>query len=127
MAGTIIIEGLDQIQRDLASSMPEVEKAVKIGIRDAAVPAAKLAENLSLTKIRNMRRSPKWSVNRIGVLRSAVYIAPVKRGVKTRGPDPRRRPNLVALMLGRAYEPAVDVMGPVVEQQVLRVIDRAVR
>jgi hypothetical protein len=45
---------------------------------------------------------------RTGITRKVVYVAPRQRGVKTRGADPRRRPNLAQLLLDRAMEPALD-------------------
>ena len=44
---------------------------------------------------------------RTGVTQTLVYVAPRKRGVKTRGSDPRRRPNLGTLLADRALEPAL--------------------
>ncbi len=133
MPSTVIVTGLAQIQRDLAKSGPAVSKAMRQGLRDAAEPVAKLAENNALAKIgvhhgNTMRRSPQWAVTRIGVTRSAVYIAPKKRGVKSHNPfDPRRRPNLVGLMLGRAYDPALDTMEPVVLARVNRLLGEVIR
>lgn len=123
MAATVIVNGLPQIQRDLARSGPAVSKAMREGLREAAEPVAKLAEDLSLNRIRRMKRSPQWAVTRTGVLRSAVYIVPKQRGVRTRGADdPRRRPNLVALMMGRSFEPALDAGAPLVAARVSRLI-----
>lgn len=128
MAATVIVTGLPQIQRDLAKSGPGVEAALRTGLREAAEPVAKLAEHLSLSQIRRMNRSPKWAVTRIGVTRSAVYIVPKERGVKTRGSgDLRRRRNLVALMMGRSFEPALDAGAPIVVGRVSRLIGEVVR
>lgn len=47
---------------------------------------------------------------RIGIERrnSFVYIAPVERGVKTRGRERFRRPKFADLMRDKAMEPALD-------------------
>lgn len=115
---TVIVDGLDQIQRDLAKSQPLVLKALQDGLIHAAEPVAHTAEVLSFVNIRNMHKSPEWAKTRIGIRRQFVYVAPKERGLKTRGPDPRRRPNLVGLIMGRSFEPALDVMTPIVEQRV---------
>lgn len=127
MPATVIVNGLTQIQRDLAKSGPTVGKAMREGLRESAEPVAEIAEHLSLTRIRRMRRSPEWAVTRTGITRSAVYIVPKERGVRTRGgDDPRRRRNLVALMMGRSFEPALTAGGPIVVGRVSRLIDEVI-
>lgn len=91
MAATVIVNGLPQIQRDLAKSGPAVAAAMRAGLRESAEPVSHLAEQLSLSRIRRMRRSPEWAVTRIGVTRSAVYIVPKERGVRPGGNDALRR------------------------------------
>lgn len=123
MPATVIVTGLAQIQRDLAKSGPAVGKAMRLGLREAADPVAQAAEQLSLAQIRRMPRSPQWAETRIGITRQAVYIVPKQRGVRTRNPfDSRRRPNLVGLMMGRSFEPALATMEPVVESRVSALI-----
>jgi hypothetical protein len=51
---------------------------------------------------------PPWSLTRVGVTSREVYIVPKERGVKSRTDRRRRRPNLVELMLGRSFEPALE-------------------
>jgi hypothetical protein len=123
MPATVIVTGLSTLQRDLARSGPAVGKAMREGLRESAEPVAKLAENLSLSQIRRMNRSPKWAATRMGITRSAVYIVPKERGVRTRGTgDPRRRRNLVGLMMGRSFEPALDAGAPLVVGRVSTLI-----
>lgn len=134
MPATVIVANLPEIQRALAKTGPAVEEAMKEGLRDAAEPVAKLAENLSLAKIKRMRRSPQWAVTRIGVTRSAVYIAPKERGVKSRNPfDPRRRGlnikkgGLVTQMMGKSFDPALTTMEPVVLARVNHLLREVIR
>lgn len=128
MAATVIINGLDQLQRDLAKSGPEVSRVMRAGLREAAEPVARLAEELSLTRIRRMPRSPKWAQTRTGVTRHAVYIVPKQRGVKARNPfDPRRRPNLVGLMMGRSFDPALAAGAGLVETRVAALLGEVIR
>ena len=50
---------------------------------------------------------------RVGLTKTTIYVAPRQRGVKVRGPDPRRRgwgtgpPSFADLMMDRAMEPAL--------------------
>jgi hypothetical protein len=127
MASTVVVSGLAQIQRDLAKSGPAVSKAMREGLRESAEPVAKLAEELSLSRIRRMSRSPEWAVTRVGVLRTSVYVVPKERGVRTRNPfDSRRRPNLVGLMMGRSFEPALAIGEPIVEARVSRLLGEVI-
>ena len=128
MANTVVVNGLPALQRSLAASGPAVSKAMREGLKESAEPVAKLAEQLSLREIRRMRCSPEWAVTRTGVTRSAVYIVPKERGVRTRGTgDPRRRRNLVGLMMGRSFEPALNIGAPIVEARVSALIGEVIR
>lgn len=119
MPGTVIIHGFDQIQRDIARAGPATSKAMRAGLRESAEPVAKIAQGLSLQRIRRMPRSPQWAETRTGVTRHSVFVVPKERGVKTRQfDDPRRRPNLVGLMMGRSFEPALQAGAPLVEARV---------
>jgi len=122
MPSTVIVNGLPQLQRSLAASGPAVSKAMRAGLKESAEPVAKIAEGLSLRDIPRMRRSPQWAKTRIGVTRSAVYIVPKERGVTSRTDRRRRRANLVALMMGRSFEPALSLGAPIVERRVSRLI-----
>jgi len=127
MPGTVIVHGLPQIQRDLARSMPAVSKALRVGLHEAAEPTAQLAEQLSLTRIRRMSRSPEWAETRIGVLRNAVYVVPRQRGIKGRGATSRGRPNLVGLMMGRSFEPALEAGASFAQASVNRLLGEVIR
>lgn len=126
MASAVVVNGLPQIQRALAASGPDVSKAMREGLRESAEPVAKIAENLSLREIRRMRRSPQWAVTRTGVTRSAVYIVPKERGVRGRGRDSMRRRNLVGLMMGRSFEPALAIGAPLVQLRVSELIGEVI-
>lgn len=128
MPATVIVTGLAQLQRDLAKSGPAVGAAMRRGLREAAEPVAQAAEQLSLSRIRRMPRSPEWAETRIGVTRHAVYIVPKQRGVRTRNPfDPLRRRNLVGLMLGRSFEPAAAIGEALVKAKVTELVEEVIR
>jgi hypothetical protein len=96
------------VQRALAKADREVRLGFRRGLREVAEPVRRDAEELAGSKIRRMTFSPLWARMRTGITRKVVYVAPRQRGVKTRGADPRRRPNLAQLLLDRAMEPALD-------------------
>lgn len=131
MAEMIVVEGMANINRALARSGPLVYKAMKTGLREAAEPIRQDAERLSQTEISGMRRAkrkpPPWSLQRTGQTIHEVYIAPRQRGVKSRT-DPRlRRPNFAVLMLGKAYEPALERNQVLVRNTVDAWLGRVVR
>lgn len=109
MPGALIeIEGFPQLAKALAGTGRDVRTALKEGLSGLAEPLARDAEQFALQDIRRMTLS--WSRMRVGVTRgfSLTYVAPLNRGIKTRGPDPRRRPNLANLLRDRAMAPSVE-------------------
>lgn len=100
------IEGLKELSRAFRLADKELIKELRTSLRKVAEPVRVDAEHLALTEIRRM--TLPWSVMRVGVNQREVYVAPKLRGVKTRGRDPRRRPNLFDLLLGRSLEPALE-------------------
>lgn len=125
---TIVVTGLDKIQRDLARSVPAVSEGLRVGLREAAEPVKRDAETLARTQIPGMRRaavSPApWSEMRIGVTQRAVYVAPRQR---RRTNQSLRRPNLFDLIMNRSFEPALDRNMAAVEATVDRAITLALR
>jgi hypothetical protein len=104
---TAVVHGLGELSQAFADAGREATSELRAGLRQAADPVRRDAETLAVAKIRHMPLSPKWAEMRVGVLTRLVYVAPVKRGVKTRGADPRRRPKLADLLMERAMEPAL--------------------
>ena len=112
MAEMVLVEGMASINRSLKLSGPIVGKAMRLGLREAAEPIRQDAGRLSQTEISGMKRAkakpPPWSIQRVGQTVHEVYIAPRERGVKSRTDRSRRRPKFAPLMLGKAYEPALE-------------------
>src|SRR5262249_50235873 len=109
MPPAVQVKGL----RELQAAFAHADRASRLGLRTelrfVARPVAVDAQHLAAQEISGMRRSPRWARMRVGVTRRVVYAAPSQRGVKTRSPyDPRRRPNLATLLMGRAMEPALE-------------------
>ncbi len=83
------------------------------------------AERLAVSGIR--RIGIPWSRMRVGVTAHSVYVAPRKRGLKTRGSDPRRRPNLAGLLMGESLLPALQQNESRVASQVGHLLDEVGR
>lgn len=121
--------GLFELRRILIAAEPEAEKAIDAGIAQAAEGIRSDAEILAAGRIRKI--GSDWSRMRTGVTGRVVYVAPQKRGVRVRGPHPRRRPNLANLLAERAMQPALEKnQGQIVarvDEALTRLIERANR
>jgi hypothetical protein len=115
----IVVRGLHELQAALAHADRSVRLGVRKGLRQAAEPVQRGAEELAQTNIRNI--GPKWSRMRVGVTRNLVYVAPRQKG--TRGRGPRRRPNLADLLMDRAMQPALDQHEAEVEARLEELLD----
>lgn len=91
-------------------------------MRQTARPVAVTAEELATREIPNIGK--KWPKMRVGVTTRVVYVAPRQKGVKRRGDQPRRRPNLADLLMGRAMQPSLELHRPHFESSVARTMDR---
>lgn len=124
----VVVTGLQQIQRDLERSIPASARVLRDGLKQAAEPTSRIAEQLALGRITKMKKSPEWAKARVGSTRHGVYIVPKERGVKSRNPyDPRRRPKLVALYMERSYEPAAELGADAAEAEVTSLLSQVIR
>lgn len=114
MAEAIRVIGLKELSRDFKRMSKELSDELVGELKDAAQVVADDAEQLALTRIRNMPRSPRWAGMRIGVSRAQglVYVVPAARSKRR-----IKRPNLAALLLDEAMDPAV-------EKNASKVVDR---
>ena len=92
----VAVRGLRELNRTFKHAPKDVRRAIRDEYRTVAEPVRSTAATLAASSIR--RIGPKWSQMRTGVTQRLVYVAPKQRGVKTRGADPRRRPNLGDLL-----------------------------
>lgn len=106
MPGYIRVEGLRELNIALRKADRQTRLGIRGGLRQVAEPVQRGAEDLAMSEIPGMARSPRWSRMRIGITRDLVYVAPRERG--TRGKGPRHRPNLAPLLMDRAMQPALD-------------------
>jgi hypothetical protein len=105
MAG-VVMKGLPQLKRLAKAAAPEAHRDLTKGLRGVAEPIRADAESLAATSIR--RVGPRWSRMRVGVTQRLVYVAPRQKGVRARGPHPKRRPKFATLLEQRAMTPALE-------------------
>lgn len=116
----LAVRGMRELQAALALADKQVRLGVRQQMRESAEPVRRTAEVYADSRIRKM--GPPWSVMRVGVTRTRVYVAPRQRGVK-RG-DPASRPNVAPLLMARAMEPALQQNEPEVRRNFERMLDR---
>lgn len=102
----IRIEGLRELTRAFRLARNGLSKDLRAALESSAEPVRSQAQLLAVARIR--RIGTPWSRMRVGITQSAVWIAPVERGVKSRTLTSRRRPDLKNLLLDRAMEPAAE-------------------
>jgi hypothetical protein len=113
MADAVLVVNLAEINRSINASGKEYAKAMHIGLLQGAEPVRQDAGRLSQTALSGMRRArkkpPPWSIQKKGQTIHEVYIVPTQKGVgRGHADDPRRRPNFATVMLGKAYNPALE-------------------
>jgi hypothetical protein len=118
----VAVKGLRELSAAFAKADKEQKRGLPLVLRKVAEPVKREAEGLAIQKI--SRIGERWSQMRIGVTRRLVYAAPKRRGVKARGPHPRRRPNLAPLLAERAMEPALQRHEADIERAVERALDQ---
>lgn len=118
------IQGLKELNRAFVLAGKQTRREIRLEMAAVAEPVRQTAQQLALEKIPRMKFSPEWSVMRVGVTQTSVYVAPYERGVKMRGREKRRRANLFDLLLGRALEPALALNRAGVEAGFGRALDR---
>jgi len=100
----ITVHGLRELGAAFAAAGPVANRTLKETLRGVAEPIRADAESLASSQI--PRIGVPWSRMRVGVTRTAVYVAPRQRG--TRGRTARSRPRFADLMEQRAMTPALE-------------------
>jgi hypothetical protein len=119
--GAIAVRGMEDLQRAFRALSRDLGNGVREALEAAGDPVRSAAERLAVQEI--SRIGIPWSRMRVGVTRTSVYVAPVQRGVKSRGRQRLRRPNLAPLLLERALDPALEQNRDRVEDEVLETLD----
>lgn len=88
-----------------------MRRALRDRLHELADPIARDAEFFAIENISGLQRQKRrhWERMRVGISRgfSLTYVAPNERGVKHRGPDPRKRPSFADTLRDEAMAPAV--------------------
>lgn len=90
--------------------------------REIARPVKEGAEALALTRISHI--DSRWWKMRIGITRNFLYVAPKQRGVKVKGPHPRKRPQFGILLAEKAMQPTAERYAPEFEKRVEHFFER---
>lgn len=122
MAGPVALRGYRELMQALAEADRDTRLGIRKTFREVAEPVRRQAESLATQRI--SRIGPRWSRMRVGQTTKVVYVAPKQRGIRVRGPHPRRRPNLAALLLERAMEPALNANEQRIAQATEQTLDR---
>jgi hypothetical protein len=124
----IVVRGLHELQAALAHADRDLRLGVRRGLREAAEPVQRGAEELAQANFSHIGHGRRnWSRMRVGVTRNLVYVAPRQRGTRGgRGPASRHRSDLIFAerLMGRAMEPALDQHGREVEARFEELLDR---
>lgn len=108
MPDAIRVVGLRDLERAFLLADRTVRSDLKDAVEEAAQPVRRDAQRLAGTEISHMGVDAPWAQMRVGSARSVAYVAPVERGVKTKGRERLRRPNLARRLLEDAMEPALE-------------------
>ena len=123
VAGAVRVNGLRELTRAFGKISKDLSNEVRDELLEAVEPVKQRAEQLALSRIRNMPESPAYAEMRTGVSRArgVVFMVPAWRS--RRRPN-RRRPNVGALLVERAMDPAVDEKTDDIVRGVEHVLDR---
>lgn len=116
------VRGLVELNRALRRTEKDVRLGIRKELRSVAEPIRSDAETLASSSIRNI--GPNWSRMRVGLTVDTIYVAPRERGVKRRGEQRRRRPNMADLLMNRAMQPALERHKDDIERDFGRMLDR---
>jgi hypothetical protein len=123
MAQTVRVNGLKELTRAFGAISQDLSDEVRDELLDAVAPVKDRAEQLALSRISNMPRSPEYAEMRTGVskARGVVYMVPAWRTTRRPG---RKRKDFAELLLSRAMDPAVDEQEPEIIRGLERALDR---
>lgn len=114
----VYVTGLRELNRAMARTTVDLRRDFKKTLKAVAEPVRDRAQVLARENISHI--GDRWSGMRIGATQTVVYVAPKQRGGKG---GPTARPNLAALLMDRAMQPALDENGPEIEAAVAVMFD----
>jgi len=105
---TLHVRNLAALQRAFRLAGREASGELRELLANVAEPVRATAQRLAGSEIRNLHRSEPWTVMRVGITQSLVYVAPKERGRRSRQRPQASRPNLAGLLMDRAMAPALE-------------------
>lgn len=105
---TLRVQGLADLDKAWLVAGVEYQKSYRASLGSIAEPVRVDAERLAAGAGRGLDEGDPWTKMRAVVRRTGVYVAPVQRGRRTRRNPQLRRPNLAALLMDRAMQPALE-------------------
>ena len=124
--GVSLFDGFRELNRTFKHAPKDVRREIRDEYRTVAEPVRSTASTLAVSSDPPDAVLAQVGEFRTGVTQTMVYVAPKKRGVKGRGSDPRRRPNLGNLLAERALEPALEQHEHRIEADFDRMLGRLV-
>jgi len=123
VAEALRVHGLRELTRAFGKISKDLSDEVRDELLDAVEPVKERAEQLALSRIRNMPLSPDWADMRTGVSRArgVVFMVPAHR---SRRRSNQKRPNLGDLLLDRAMDPALEQEADSIVRGVEHALDR---
>lgn len=120
---SVRVNGLKELTRAFGVLSKELDKEVRESLLEGVEPVRERAEQLALSGIRHMVRSPEYAEMRTGVSRArgVVFMVPAWRSRRIPG---RKRPNLADLLLNRAMDPALEENTEEIIRGVERTLDQ---
>lgn len=129
MSGIFRVANVDDIRRAFRRARDEVSAGARTELIAFARPVANEAAvraTREITGIAREKQAPTWAAMRVGVLNNAVYIAPVRRGRRSRRNQAIRRPNLKPLLLTQ-MEIAAVANEPKLRARYEKLVDKGAR
>lgn len=123
MANAVSVTGLRELERAFRRADRARAEDLKHALEEAAAPVRRDAQALASSEISHVRPGDPWAGMRIGTGRSIVYVAPIERGVKSRGDERKRRPKFGTKLMEEAMEPALEPNRSVVEARLDKMLD----
>ena len=105
---TVSVEGLAELRKALVQYDRSLGKGFREAIDAAGESVRFSAQSLAHGNPSGMVKNRiDWAAMRIGITKTTGYVAPVERGVKSKGRKRYRRPKFKDVLLARALDPAL--------------------
>jgi hypothetical protein len=117
--GAVEVQGLSSLVRAFQQADKNLVDDLRDALSEGAQPVKMDAQGLAQHNISHMKLGSPWVRMRIGVMArsSIVYVAPVERGVKSRGGARKKRREFFDVLMDKSLQPALEHnIGRIVER-----------